>query len=120
MTELPVNGEPKATILAAIASLRRWTVILYVALAVVALTTFIVRSYDLAHVEQNANQNRTALCALREDLHRRVQSSVRFLENNPGGITGISGAEIRESIRNQRATIHTLKVIDCSEVVIAQ
>ena len=116
MTEAPINGEPKATILETINSLKRWTVVLFVALAVVTVTTFVVRSFDLAHVAENATQNRAALCALREDLHRRVEASVRFLENK-GHIPGIPNTEIRQSIQNQRRTIAALRVIDCSEVV---
>ena len=110
------NG--KSTVLHTLDNLKWWTIGLSVGLVLFVMVTFVVRQYDLSQVAENAAQNRAALCALREDLHNRVQTSVRFLENNPGGIGGLGGAEIRKSIANQRRTIATLRVIDCSEVLV--
>lgn len=106
----------KSPVLEAVNNLKRWTVILYVALAVMAVTTFVVRSIDLAHVEEEARKTTTAMCALRADLRERVQNSKQFLQDNPGGIPGIPPSQVRDSINAQQRTIETLKVIDCSTI----
>ena len=103
----------KTPMLDAINSLRRFTALLFVLLALLTILIFGVRAYDLAHVEQKAEQNRIALCALRDDLGLRIDRAQRFLDEHPGGLNGLSGAEIRETIQNQRRTIQTLKIINC-------
>ena len=112
------NG--KSTVLEALDRLKWWTVGLSVGLVLLVLVTFVVRSFDLNRVAENAQQNRIALCALREDLHRRIDAAQRFLENNPGAIPGIPPKEIRESIQNQRRTVAALRVIDCTEIVVPE
>ena len=110
------NG--KSTVLEALDRLKWWTVGLSVGLVLFVLVTFVVRSYDLHRVAENAQQNRIALCALRDDLHRRVDAAQRFLDNNPGSLPGIPPKEIRESIQNQRRTIAALRIIDCAEIAV--
>lgn len=111
-----MTDELRSPVLDAVNNLKRWTVVLYVALAVLALTTFVVRSIDLANVEEEARKATTAMCALRADLRDRVQNSKQFLQEHPGGIPGIPPSQIRDSINGQMRTIETLKVIDCSTI----
>ncbi len=118
MIGTPEEPDLKNPLLESIQSLKRWTVILYVVLGAVSITFFVLRSYDLANVEETATRNTTALCALRSDLRDRAESGRQFLEHNPGGLPGISAAQIRENIETQQRTIETLKIIDCSDVVI--
>jgi hypothetical protein len=84
----------------------RWLIGLTVALALalsgVAFYTF-----------QTASTSTRALCALRADLERRVESSQAFLVEHPGGIPGISVKTIQSGIKNQRATIRALQGISC-------
>ena len=113
---LPTTEDLKSPLLDAVNNLKKWTLVLYIALAVMAITTFVVRSIDLANVEEAATQNRVALCALRADLKDRVQSSKQFLREHPGGIPGIPPSQIRDSIRGQQRTIRALRPIDCSGI----
>lgn len=65
------------------------------------------------YVYTQAHANGAALCALRNDLERRVISSRRFLEENPEGIPGLTPALLREGIENQQRTIDALSGLDC-------
>jgi hypothetical protein len=89
------------------------TVVLYCCLAVAGIAGWQIRVNDLKHVNAIATQNQTALCALRTDLERRVETSKQFLLDNPNGIPGISGATIRQSITNQESTIDALSNLNC-------
>jgi hypothetical protein len=93
-----------------------WTVILYVILATFMTVTYALRTIDLNRVERNSDRNTAAFCALSADLERRVKTSKDFLEENPGGIPGISAETIRTSIQNMKATIRALNVVDCSQL----
>lgn len=78
------------------------TVVLYVAL--IGL---------VAYVYDGANTNRDALCALRADLEKRVESSRTFLLANPKGVSGIPASIVQEQIVNQERTITALAGISC-------
>ena len=84
----------------------RWlvaaTVVLYVALAGLGLWVY-----------SEADSNGDALCALRADLEKRVESSQQFLIDHPDGIAGIPARTIREGIENQRRTIDALGDLSC-------
>lgn len=62
------------------------------------------------------SETRSALCSFKSDLERRVSSSQAFLDhpetipalNNPETI-----AQVRTSLRNQRATLGALKDLNC-------
>lgn len=60
-----------------------------------------------------SDNNRQALCALRLDLERRVESSKTFLRDHPEGIAGISAKTIQDGIDNQERTIAALGGLDC-------
>ena len=89
------------------------TVVLYLALAGLGLVGYIDATHRRAEIQEIALSTNTALCALRADLHRRVQNAVEFLEKNPEGFPGIPPAVIRQDIQSQRSAIDALKVIDC-------
>lgn len=58
-----------------------------------------------------------ALCALRLNLEVRVADSEKYLADVRAGkrepVRGITEADIRTSIRNQRQTIDALSELDC-------
>jgi hypothetical protein len=62
---------------------------------------------------QTASTSTDALCALRTDLERRVESSQAFLVEHPEGIPGISVKTIQDGIKNQTRTIRALQGISC-------
>jgi hypothetical protein len=61
-----------------------------------------------------ATNNRDALCALKADIQRRHDAGVMFLEDHPNGIPGIPAAALKQSITNQKASLHALRDLDCS------
>jgi len=66
-------------------------------------------------LEKVAVETHTALCTLNNDLERRLEDTVRYLERHPGKepIPGISRADLRRSIQNQRDTLDALSVLEC-------
>lgn len=80
----------------------RATVVLFAATAFVAVAG-----------KLQADRSTDALCALRVDLQKRVETSERFLRENPEGVPGISPTVIREGIVNQQRTIAALSKLDC-------
>ena len=90
------------------------TVVLYLVLAGLGIAGYIDTAHRRAEIREIARSTNSALCALRGDLHRRVQNAVEFLEKNPGGVDGITPAVIRQGIQSQRSAIDALKVIDCA------
>jgi hypothetical protein len=67
----------------------------------------------LARVTQQLQGTTLALCALRDDVERRVQSSQNFLAEHPNGIPGIPARTLRDSINNQQRTIDALSILKC-------
>jgi uncharacterized protein YkwD len=97
----------------ALRRLTMWTVVLYVLLATAAGASFYIRSLDIARIERQSDRNVTAFCALRHDLERRIEDGLRFLEEHPGGIPGISAEQLRQSIQDQRVTVRALSIVVC-------
>jgi uncharacterized membrane protein len=84
-------------------------VIVAVVIAIVAPTWLFIRT------NHQAAANTAALCALRSNLQRQVDSSVAFLRTHPEGVPGLATAkEIRADISNRRSTIRTLSGLECS------
>lgn len=79
-----------------------------VALGAVALGVSLLRSTN-----KDANQTTTALCALRADLERRVDSGEAFLAEHPEGFADIPALTIRKGIADQKRTIRALSGLDC-------
>lgn len=63
----------------------------------------------------NQQGNTRALCALRDDLNRRVDSGLAFLRTHPHGIPGISAGSIRQSLNGQERTIIALRPVVCKK-----
>lgn len=106
-------------------------------LAQIAIVFFIVGAlwYDgnrgdqalIAEIRQVAAQNAAVareshqgLCALKNDIARRRDDAVRYLEEHPRGVvspkTGaviITPAEIQRGIDAQGSTLEALVVVDC-------
>lgn len=102
-----------AAIIQPINSTLRWLVIATVALAI-ALGGIAVWTYiEAGKSHDSARNNRAALCALRGDLEKRVETSKAFLRENPKGIPGISAATIQQGINNQESTIDALSDLSC-------
>lgn len=68
----------------------------------------------MRHTDEEAKQTTAALCALRHDLQRRVQSSEQLLATHPQGIADIPAATIRKGIAEQKRTIGALSGLDCA------
>lgn len=89
------------------------TVALFLALAAVFGYAFIQANHARAELEVVARTTASALCSLRADLERRVQTSKDFLEENPDGIPGLPAEVIKEGIENQQRTIEALAILHC-------
>jgi hypothetical protein len=81
-------------------------------LALVVGGTAIQGNRDRAREGQQAH---AALCVLKHDYKERVKQSEKFLKENPKGIPGIPTSVIQNSIKNQKATIVSLKVLKCDK-----
>lgn len=101
--------EPKAPLEESVKRLIRYSIVLYVVVAVlcVGLAAVVVKTTS------EARDTRDSLCTLRADLEVRVESSRKFLDEHPEGIPGVPARAIREGIRNQDRTIHALDSLHC-------
>ena len=87
-------------------------------MAMLAWLAFTV-SGNTHQIQENANANTTALCALRRDIRLRRDGSVRYLADHPDGLTDkygtvlISKAQLEKSIRDQTATLNALVSLNC-------
>ena len=68
------------------------------------------RRADLAEAVQKING---ALCTFVADIQRRHDDGVKFLEDHPEGIPGISAADIQRSLDAQQSTLDSLSGLDC-------
>jgi hypothetical protein len=70
-------------------------------------------------IQENANANTTALCALRRDIKLRRDGAVTYLADHPDGLTDkygnvlISKAQLAKSIHDQTATLNSLVGLNC-------
>ena len=85
------------------------TAFLYIALAGLSVFLYVKARQD---VHQN-NSARAGLCALRQDLSRRVDEQRSFLREHPAGIPGIPLAVISASLANAEQTLKALDVVHC-------
>jgi hypothetical protein len=65
----------------------------------------------LTHKEAEKANN--ALCALREDIAKRVIQGQSFLLTHPQGFAGISAGALKLSIENERRTLDSLAGLPC-------
>ena len=64
-------------------------------------------------VGDNQTANTQALCALRADYQKRIDTSRKFLVTHPRGIPGISAGVIRTGIVNSQRTVTALGPLTC-------
>lgn len=69
--------------------------------------------YLLAAQTSDNTTTTLALCALKEDLQRRVKTGRDFLAAHPNGIPGIPVKTIKDGITNQQRTIDSLRILKC-------
>ena len=111
-----MNNEPTLTeqVQRALRNLTIATVVLYLVLVAFGTFAWIEAANRRDDIKQAALSANSALCALRNDVERRVVNSQEFLDKHPGGIPGISRQDIKQSIANQRRTIKALGDLECS------
>ena len=80
---------------------------------VVVLAGFVVVIVQNRDLARKGEEALAGLCALRHDIEVRRDGAVKFLRDNPKGIPGIPAATLRNSIRNQNATLKALDDLDC-------
>jgi hypothetical protein len=80
------------------------TVVLFIALGAVGAYSYFV-----------ADQNRQAICNLKDDLEQRVQRSEDFVMEHPAAVKelGFTKAQIDKEILNQRRTLDALSAVTC-------
>lgn len=95
--------------------LSRWTIALYVAVALIAGIGVLSNRATVNTNQANIARIDTALCAFVGDLERRADSTAEYLKKHPGKepIPGISRADLRRSLENQRRTLDSLKGLKC-------
>jgi hypothetical protein len=79
------------------------------------IITWLVIGGTAAYSYTVAEANRKAVCTLRGDLKRRVESGNKFLRANPHGGFGFTPSEIMKSIGDQKRTIKALSGVTCSK-----
>lgn len=78
------------------------------------LVVIVVSGYLWYQNKTQGDRNTGALCALRQDLERRVAASEDFLSRNPHGFPGISAATLQKSITDQQRSIVALSGLHCA------
>lgn len=89
-------------------------------LAILTITTFLLLlgmgAYFINANHQLAVEGRQAhdaICALREDLQRRIATTEQFIRDHPEGIAGIPVAELERSVESQKLTVDSLYEAKC-------
>lgn len=91
--------------------LTRATVVLYVVLITAIAYTY----HDLAQKQDSLASTRAGVCAFRADLESRVKASEQYLADHPGGVFGLSPAQLRSSLDGQRRTVAALQAVTCPD-----
>ena len=107
------NGGVRQDLQWSIKVLTRLTVVLFLAVVLVAGLGFYdsqQRRAELADAVSNINRS---LCTFVADLQRRHDDGVQFLEDNPEGIPGLSATDIQRSLDAQQSTLDALSGLDC-------
>lgn len=80
---------------------------------IVSFAALLVSLFGNFTLYQIAHNNNQTLCALKNDLQVRYDAGQAFLKDHPNGIPGIPRSALLVSLRNQRATLESLKNLDC-------
>jgi hypothetical protein len=98
------NGGQGLAMLAMLASLAALILVLLVSQAGVG---------NNARRAAEGQQAHGALCALKDDIRRRITNSQQLLEDYPAGLPGIPASIIEQSISNQQQTLDALETLEC-------
>lgn len=93
----------------------RHTLKFLVTLGVVGAVALFGGGYRLALQTSDNKQTTRALCALKDDVKRRAQSSRDYLTAHPNGAPGIPAKVIRDGIVNQQRTVDALRGLKCPD-----
>ena len=95
----------------------RWlviaTVVLYAALAILGTLGFLNSRQQRQDLSNAVFETNTALCALRDDLQRRVDASRAFIEEHPNGVDGLTPTLIEQRAKETERSIEALSAVDC-------
>ena len=97
--------------------------VLWAAVAVCLLSiaffggSLLLRIHDQDRIDRVAMTTHDALCTFKLDLQRRANDTAVFIAELEHGqrpmIPGITAADLKRSLVNQRATIESLSDLDC-------
>lgn len=79
--------------------------------AAIALLAAVASAFSLVALADRTDENRRALlalCALQDDLERRIEAGQQFLLDHPDGIPGIPRTTIEQSLANQAQTLNAI------------
>lgn len=109
------NPDVRLSIEHSIKTLSRWTLALYLAVAVFLGGGILANRALSRSVETEATKTHMALCTFVADLQQRVDNTVEFLKKHPTGqpIPGIPRATFQTTLRNQRSTLRSLDGLGC-------
>lgn len=95
--------------------LSRWTIVLYLVIAAVLGLGILTNRSNVTNQQEEVDRIDSALCAFTKDLERRVETTKDYLDKHEGRepIPGISRADLRRSITNQRMTLESLEGLEC-------
>ena len=66
-----------------------------------------------AQIRQNTGSIQKAVCALRSNVQKRIDTSNQFLKENPSGSGGITPTLLKDSIKRDQNTINALRFVEC-------
>lgn len=89
--------------------IRWWFRVLVVCTAII----FLISVGTAVYAAVQASVQHQAVCALQDDLERRIRSANDFLKEHPEGLANVPPATLRESIRNQERTLTALSIVRC-------
>jgi hypothetical protein len=90
--------------------LRDFWLVVITGLVVLALANQQATTHE---VRANQRNNTQALCAYRDDIERRYDTSVKFLLAHPKGFAGISVGTLRVAVLNEASTLKALNSLTC-------
>ncbi len=95
--------------------LSRWTLALYLFVAVIFAGGFIQARIIATRAGDEVQRTTAALCTFVDDLQRRADATADYLDKHeePEPIPGISRGTLRNSLNNQRETLQALSGLGC-------
>lgn len=91
----------------------------FLAMCLVFVAAVSVLSYVIDSnrgLARDGKEAHDAICVLKADYRERIREGVAFLREHPDGIPGIKVGVIKQSVKNQRQTLHALGKVRCKPV----